>query len=1011
MTEYYQDHTPGSGARTAPRSRLRTDAAELDLCGQWAFRLWPHARPTEAVREPEHDDSDWDRMPVPGHWVLHGDGDHGSPIYTNVVYPFPVDPPHVPDDNPTGDYRRRFAVPADAAWSQAERVLLRFDGVESTYRVWLNGAEIGVGKGSRLVQEFDVTEQLHPGDNLLVVRVHQWSSASYLEDQDQWWLPGIFREVVLLARPRGGVDDVWLDAGYDHRTGRGRLRVELTAAPEAFPVTVELPELGVRRTLDEAVAELDVGEVEPWSADVPNLYAASVRSTGEHVRARVGFRSVRIEGDRLLVNGRELTFRGVNRHETHPDRGRVFDPEHARADLQLMKRHNVNAIRTSHYPPHPGVLDLADELGFWVVDECDLETHGFEPVGWRDNPSDDPRWHEAYLDRIRRTVERDKNHPCVVMWSLGNEAGTGSNLAAMSAWVRQRDPGRPVHYEGDRTGEYTDVYSRMYPDLAEVAAIGGDSGEIAGCDEARAEHLRTKPFVMCEYVHAMGNGPGLVAEYQELIDALPRLAGGFVWEWRDHGLRSRTPDGVEFFGYGGDFGEQVHDGNFVMDGLIRSDDVPSPGAAEVAAAFAPVRVALREDRELVVENDQHAAGTTGFRLAWQVAVDGRTSAEGTAALPHVAPGQRVTAPLPEELVLSAAKAGGADETSEIWLTLRVELAADTAWAAAGHCISASQHDLGESALTGVNGSPRRHRPVAPPAGRGAEPVERDGGYQIGPAFVDARTGDLLRAGELELSGPQLELWRASTDNDRGDSPRLAGRPSGGRLAWERPPSSAEQWRARGLDRLQHRLVEIGRDGDAVRVRTRSVAAGQRCGAETWIRYRAVGDELLVRVDVIPDRGWDRTWPRVGVRLDLPSAYGRASWFGRGPNPSYPDSRAAALVGVHEANVDDLEFHYSVPQENGHRSDLRWLRLTGAAGELEIRTFAEAGGPGFTLSRYTAQQLEAADHPHQLPPGDGLHLYLDAAQHALGTRSCGPDVLPRHALEPRSTSITFALRAR
>lgn len=308
----------------------------------------------------------------------------------------------------------------------------------------------------------------------------------------------------------------------------------------------------------------------------PRLYDAEISSAGETVRLRTGFRTVRIVGDSFEVNGRQVIFRGMNRHETHPVRGRVFDHDHARADMITMKRHNVNAIRTSHYPPHPEVLSLADELGFWVIDECDLETHGFVFTGWAKNPSDDSAWRNAYLDRIERTVERDKNHPCIVIWSLGNESGTGVNLAAMAQWVHARDPERPVHYEGDYTGAYTDVYSRMYPNLIETAAIGAEHGPLLECGPAEARRVRSKPFLMCEYVHAMGNGPGAIAEYDELTEAYPRLHGGFVWEWRDHGLLTHTEDGTPYYGYGGDFGEVVHDGNFVMDGMVLPNDEPTP---------------------------------------------------------------------------------------------------------------------------------------------------------------------------------------------------------------------------------------------------------------------------------------------------------------------------------------------------------------------------------------------------------------------------------------------------
>ena len=460
------------------------------------------------------------------------------------------------------------------------------------------------------------------------------------------------------------------------------------ADPAAFPITVEIPELGVRQELadPEAVAAFSVGSVEPWSAEVPRLYPAEVRSAGETVRLRLGFRTVRIVGDQFLVNGRKVVFRGMNRHETHPDLGRVFDEEYARADLLLMKQHNVNAIRTSHYPPHPRVLDLADELGLWVILECDLETHGFERLAWRGNPGDDPRWGEAYLNRIERTVERDKNHPSVVIWSLGNEAGTGRNLAAMSHWVHRRDPERPVHYEGDYTCAYTDVYSRMYPNFVETEAIGAGTGPLSYMtNPADARRVRSKPFLLCEYGHAMGNGPGAIDRYDELAERYPRLHGGFIWEWRDHGLRTRTSDGVEYFGYGGDFGEVVHDSNFVMDGMVLPDGTPTPGLAEFAAVNAPVTF-VRDGEAIVATNRQHTRSTAGLRFVGRLEVDGRTTVEQPLVDPGIEPGGSATLAQPSSLRQEA-------PDGETWLVVRAELAADEPWAPAGHVVAQGQFRL------------------------------------------------------------------------------------------------------------------------------------------------------------------------------------------------------------------------------------------------------------------------------------------------------------------------------
>ena len=512
---------------------------------------------------------------MPSHWQLHG---YGAPAYTNVVYPFPVEAPHVPDENPTGDYLRRFDVPGE--WAGTD-VVLRFEGVDSSLRAWLNGVELGVSMGSRLPAEFDVGPHLRAGEeNVLAVRVQQWSEGSYLEDQDMWWMSGIFRSVTLLARPVGALDDVFVHAGYDHTTGRGTLRVDTDV-----PARVTVPELGIDVASGESV-ELPV---EPWSAELPRLYDAEVASAGERVRLRIGFRTVVVEDGLLKVNGRRILFRGVNRHEFDPDHGRAVPEEVMRRDVLLMKEHNINAVRTAHYPPHPRFLELCDELGLYVIDECDLETHGFFVLGWRGNPSDDPRWEEAMVDRMRRTVERDKNHASIVVWSLGNESGSGSNLSAMAAWARGRDPSRPLHYEHDWSCRDVDVYSRMYAPHEEVDAIG--RGEEEPLEDAALDaRRRGLPFILCEYAHAMGNGPGGLWEYQELFERYPRCQGGFVWEWIDHGLRQRLPDGTERFAYGGDFGEPLHDGPFVADGLLFPDRTPSPGLIEFKKVIEPVRI-------------------------------------------------------------------------------------------------------------------------------------------------------------------------------------------------------------------------------------------------------------------------------------------------------------------------------------------------------------------------------------------------------------------------------------
>lgn len=988
MRDRLRSYAPGSSTRAAPRARLATDAPRQSLDGSWAFRFHDAATaPLGDLVDPLTDDSGWAQIPVPAHWNLHG---YGAPIYTNYVYPFPVDPPHVPDENPTGDYRRRFDL--DAAVLATGRVVLRFDGVESHASVWLNGVEIGWFTGSRLTTEFDVTHALHPGANVLSVRVCQWSPASYLEDQDQWWLPGIFRSVALLGRPAGGIEDVDVRAEWHHESGAGRLIVAVDTAAAA---RVRIPELGVEASLpgDGGPLEFELAQVEPWHADSPRLYDLEVSTDTETVALRVGFRSIRIDGDRFLVNGLPLTFRGVNRHEMHPDRGRVADPVELRAELELMKRSNINAIRTAHQPPDARLLDLADELGLWVVLECDLETHGSDDGR---HPTDDERWRDALLDRMRRTVERDKNHPSIVMWSLGNESSTGRNLADMAAWVRTRDDSRPIHYEGDRDGSYTDVFSRMYASLEEIVSICSEPPTLslheAGPSGARQ---RTRPFVLCEYGHAMGNGPGGLADYEELVDRYPRHHGGFVWEWRDHGIRRHTADGREFFAYGGDFGERVHDGAFVMDGVLLSDGTPTPALAEIAAVFAPVRLDIDVARgELAITNRRHQRGLDDILIVWAREHDGEVVANGELTGLTAAPGETVTIPLPADAVTR----GDSDEASEVHLTITAVTAASTIWAPAGHRVALAQAVVAT-------------RPASPRPRASLVRVEPDG-RRIGPLLF-GEGGDLRQWGSHPVHGASVELWRAPTENDRSSgfgSYELADPALTGGRGLEDAPSSAERWREAGLDRLEQRRLGCEWMPDGLVVRDRLMPAGASHGVDVELAWSALGESALVRVAVVPFGTWTSTWPRVGLRVDLPvfEPGTPVRWWGNGPEEDYPDSRAATRVGRFERRLDALAVAYARPQETGHRSGLR--RLDFADLTVETRPDAEGRRAGFQLSRHSPRELDGVGHPHELPASTRTVLCLDIAQHGLGSRTCGPDVRPEAALWPRQFSWELALGA-
>lgn len=942
--DYVEDVSPGRGALPPRAWYASSDAKSLSLNGSWRFRLSATAdAQDDSFADEGYDAGDWAEVTVPGHWVLQGDGAFGSPIYTNHLYPFPVDPPHVPTENPTGDHVRVFDLPDE--WPADGDAVLRFDGVESCARVWLNGTDIGEFKGSRLPHEFTVGHLLKPAGNVLAVRVHQWSAGSYLEDQDQWWLPGIFRDVTLLHRPTGSAGDFFVHASYDHTTGEGTLRVDSDVDGR-----VSVPALDI----DVATGEPVTVAVEPWSAETPKLYEGELVTAGERVPLRVGFRTVVLEDGLIKVNGKAILFKGVNRHEWHPEKGRALDLETMREDVLLMKRHNLNAVRTSHYPPHPAFLDLCDEYGLWVIDECDLETHGFTEQAWRDNPVDDDRWTPALLDRAARMVERDKNHPSIVFWSLGNEAGTGRGLTAMAEWIHGRDSSRLVHYEGDWDCRDTDVYSRMYASHEEVERIGQ---RLDGGTQGRRE----LPFIQCEYGHAMGNGPGGIADYQQIFERYERLQGGFIWEWIDHGVKHAELG----YAYGGDFGEELHDGNFVCDGLIFPDRTPSPGLVEYKKVIEPVRIeGDGADGTVRVTNAYDFGDLSHLQFEFSYQVDGFPTGAHTLAVPPLAPGESAEVKLP-----ASAPDGNGDEVQ--W-TVRALLAEDTPWAGKGHEVAWAQRTV---------------TPRAPlPAVTGAGPTADGERITLGPATFDARSGALRSIGGVDVTGLRLDVWRATTDNDEGAS-------------WQDDTRWGVLWRQLGLHRMRHRIEGVESDGDALIVRTRVAPAAREVGLRTVYRWTSDGTRLRLTVSVVPEGDWKVPLPRLGVRFGLPAqSTDSAVWYGSG-GEAYPDTRAAAKHLQWDAGIDELQTPYVRPQENGARADVRWAELGG----LRID-----GAPEFWFSarRWTNEQLDAARHLTDLTPGDTVWVNLDHGQHGIGSQSCGPGPLPQYFLKAEPTEFSF-----
>lgn len=988
----------GPGSSLPPRSTTSSDAVEVSLDGQWRFRLVPGlAETTTWFESVDFDDSDWASVEVPGAWQLDGlpgETRYGAPAYTNVVYPFPIDPPFVPDVNPTGEYRVRVEWPEKSPTSS---VLLRFEGVESAFAVWCNGVRVGEATGSRLTHEFEVTDALQQGANVIAVRVHQFSAASYLEDQDMWWLAGIFRSVTLLDRPADGLDDYFVHADYDHHRGLGQLHVETSQ-----PAQLSVPELGILDVdASQALTELDV---EPWSQESPRLYLATLTTPGEQLEIRIGFRTVTIDGTRILVNGAPLMLRGVNRHEWHPLTGRTLDEATMRADIELMLAHNVNAVRTSHYPPDTRFLDLCDEYGLWVMDECDLETHGFEFEDWQGAPAADERFFPAMADRMRRTLERDKNHPSIISWSLGNESHTGPGLAAMAEWVRERDSSRFIHYEGDRPTDYTDVYSTMYANLEEVEQIGEGTErpglhptreDTASLTAEQADARRGKPHLQCEYAHAMGNGPGLLDEYRELFERYDRLHGGFIWEWIDHGIAQQNEDG-DYFAYGGDFGEELHDGNFVIDGLVFPDRTPSPGLVEAKKVFEPVRIGVDADG-VQVQNLRMHADTRDLAFHGEVITRDSDPIRFELDVPIVAAGDSVSIELPEDIRADARQVSGS-----YWITAYATLAHDAAWAPAGHEVT-----FGQSAALGTTDfETLESRPGSVEAQISANSAVSAGSSGD---FAEFSNGGLISLGGFDVVSPVLDLYRAPTDNDL--------RPEGFFGI-----ADATLWERAGLHRLHSRIVSSTEDdetGEFV-VRTRSAAAGAAAFVDCCWRWRQVGDGVRLMWTAEPSRSWPEVLPKIGIRLGLPANWDEFSWFGLGPQESYPDSISAVRMGRFHSSVAGLQTPYVFPQENGNRSEVSSFTIGqgsdghggGAGGGLRFELDTPAS---VSVHPWTAEELGAARHTYDLDEGGSapanVWLNVDAAVHGLGTAACGPGVSEQFRLRPRPVKLSLTITRR
>ncbi|ADP83640.1 glycoside hydrolase family 2 TIM barrel-domain containing protein [Pseudofrankia inefficax] len=1000
----------GSGfhaVRRLPMHGLRRPA-DVELDGAWEFQLLPS--PTAPVGDV------WKTVDVPGLWTMSETDDR--PHYTNVAMPFDEVPPQIPARNPTGVYRRSFALRPDPG----RQVILRIGAAEGLLRAFVNGHAVGISTDSHLAAEFDITDACvagPDGEHTVELVVSKWSSVSYLEDQDQWWHAGLSRSVSVHTVPRTRLADLKVHADYDPAAQRGGLRLRVSTAgldglrDEGWTVEVEalgerstapvaplrdaprLPALTGDRSVrpprlippdlmdlpsllaadapipaDWAPAAAMMGpslrplpvagtavldradlDVRPWSAESPHLYDVIVRLADpdgrivDETTTRVGFRRVTIEGRDLLVNGRRVLVQGVDRHDVDPATGRVMRPERLLAELSLLKRFNVNAIRTSHYPNDPLFLDLCDEIGFYVVDEADIEAHAFSSA-----LCDDPRYLPAFLDRVSRMVLRDRNHPCVIIWSLGNETGYGANHDAAAAWVRRFDPTRPVQYEGAIASDWhgghpsTDLVCPMYPSFESLAAYSADP---------RAD----RPLILCEYAYSQGNSNGGLAEYWAMFETLPGLQGGFIWEFTDHAL---DPDGDGRYRYGGDFGDVPNDGIALLNGIAFPDLTPKPALYEARGLFSPVRIVSDAAAALAgtisVRNRQVFNDLGAFTFELQVE-DGGESGPVTVDMPDVPAGTTGTLRIPE-VVRARLEA-----SSPLAVTLTVRTRADTRWAPAATVIAAHQVVFERPA-----------EPVAAPV-PARLPVGEDGEL----------------AHPLLRTGPRLCLWRALTDNDRS-------------FALD------QRFVRSGFFQLTPRQVEIRPDGEGAAVTTRYATAFDT----EVVHHRTIAaltppdhpyTEYLLRERVVlPDDTEDAL--RVGVVFELCDGFDEARWVGLGPWENYPDRRSSALLGAWHSRIDDLAVPYLFPQENGGRGQTTELRLTGPAGT--VSTFHQSP-LHMTVRRHRVEELEAASHWWELPPSAATVVHLDVAHRGLGTAVLGPDTRPRFRLPDREYAWTWRLR--
>ncbi len=977
---HYIPYADRSGAASGKRARSPYYGT---LNGSWKFRYYDSVQEVpEGFYEENADRTGWDELLVPSCWQVNG---YDQLHYTNINYPIPCDPPYVPDRNPAGLYEREFEIPA--AWADKEKYVV-FEGVNSCFYIWVNGSFVGYSQGSRVPAEFKLTG-IRGGKNRIAVMVLKWCDGTYIEDQDAWRYSGIFRDVYLLARDKAHVRDAFLKQQLSEDFGSAELSVDVEAVG-AIQLSVVLTDAEgtMISSADSAVSgattiKLTVSDPELWNAERPYLYRLYVQAGDETLYFPVGFRKVDIVDGVFRINGQAVKLKGVNRHDSHPSLGQTIPLNHMIRDLKLMKRHNVNTIRTSHYPNDTRFLDLCDEYGFYVIDEADLECHG---IGSGDSAregefhrlTNDPAWKDAFVDRAVRMVERDKNHACVIIWSMGNESGYGPNHIAMQKWTRIRDGSRPVHYEGaaphykgSTDTESLDMESRMYASPAEIEAYAQDPANL-------------KPMFLCEYSHAMGNGPGDLHDYWEVIYRYPKLMGGCVWEWTDHGISTETPEGVPYFAYGGDFGDLPNDGNFCIDGLVTPDRKPHTGLLELKQVIAPVKIEKSDEEEgsYLVRNLYDFADLSRTYIQWKLEEDGKIVRQGTIWQLEAGPHQ-------EQLVKPDL---GSDDAAPRLLTFSVRVKEETPWAEAGYELTFAQFELGaESPRVSSDSSASVGRPLNARV-IGSELALEGADFRYVFDLAGGAFRSLKKHGVEMLAAPtRFAIWRAPTDNDM---------------------HVKKQWFDEGYDRAETKIYacEWKQTGEGVvEIEARfSLGAYIRCpllhGEAAWTVDGSGQIALAVKATVREGLPY---LPRFGLQLTMPKGSEEVEYAGFGPHESYVDKRRSVKKGRYLLTVDDMFESYIHPQENGARNDTEWAIVSNEQG-MGLRF--ESGLPfSFGASHYPAEELTRATHAHLLKKSVETIVHLDYRMSGVGSNSCGPQLADKYRLDKREFAFDLRIK--